>query len=326
MLDQTDSSRTTIIQGPPGTGKTTVIASYVLTAVLTGRSGIWLIAQSNVAVKNIAEKLADFGLSHWKLLVSNEFYTFWHEHLYTSIKANIITSGEFLERLSELNGCPVVLCTLSMLSNDLLRKQGAFRKVPLHTVIVDEASQIEIGDYIPLFSNFTTIRKVIFIEPLLKSNELHPLADASDKSLLCYFVDVPGQQVSQGTSWKNFEECKAIVQLATIFQVQEKNYRIITPYDAQRSLIEEELKKADLEWGDKCFNVDSFQGNEEDYIIISLVRSRELGFLQDKRRVNVMLSRCKRGMVIFTNKAYIENWYEGEAWIEVGNLDKTPIV
>lgn len=77
MLDQTDSSRTTIIQGPPGTGKTTVIASYVLTAVSAGRSGIWLIAQSNVAVKNIAEKLADFGLSHWKLLVSNEFYTFW---------------------------------------------------------------------------------------------------------------------------------------------------------------------------------------------------------------------------------------------------------
>lgn len=77
MLDQTDSSRTTIIQGPPGTGKTTVIASYVLTAVSAGRSGIWLIAQSNVAVKNIAEKLADFGLTCWKLLVSNEFYEFW---------------------------------------------------------------------------------------------------------------------------------------------------------------------------------------------------------------------------------------------------------
>jgi len=115
-------------------------------------------------------------------------------------------------------------------------------------------------------------------EPLLKSNEDHPLADAGEESLLCHFVDVPGQQMSQGTSWKvsalfimdlfqidpslfqNPDECKAIVQLATIFQAQEKNYRIITPYDAQRSLIEEELKKAELEWGDKCFNVDSFQG------------------------------------------------------------------
>jgi hypothetical protein len=74
MLDETDSTRVTIIQGPPGTGKTTVIASYVLRAVSGGRSGIWLIAQSNIAVKNIAEKLADFGLSKWRLLVADEFY------------------------------------------------------------------------------------------------------------------------------------------------------------------------------------------------------------------------------------------------------------
>lgn len=77
MLDQTDCSRTTIIQGPPGTGKTTVIASYVLTAISAGRTGIWLIAQSNVAVKNIAEKLSGFGLTKWRLLVSDDFYAFW---------------------------------------------------------------------------------------------------------------------------------------------------------------------------------------------------------------------------------------------------------
>ena len=37
-------------------------------------------------------------------------------------------------------------------------------------------------------------------EPLLKSSESHPLADA--ETLLCHFVNVPSQQVSQGTSWK----------------------------------------------------------------------------------------------------------------------------
>lgn len=39
-------------------------------------------------------------------------------------------------------------------------------------------------------------------------------------------------------------------------------------------------------------------GNEEDYIIISLVRTHELGFLTDLRRTNVMLTRCKKGMLI----------------------------
>lgn len=86
-----------------------------------------------------------------------------HEHLYTTIKANTITSREFDGRLSELKGCPVVLCTLGMLSNDTLRSQGVFRRAPVHTVVIDEASQIEVGDYIPLFSNFSTIRKAIFI-------------------------------------------------------------------------------------------------------------------------------------------------------------------
>lgn len=38
------------------------------------------------------------------------------------------------------------------------------------------------------------------------------------------------------------------------------SFRIITPYDAQRSLIENSLKAANLPHANKCFNVDSFQG------------------------------------------------------------------
>ncbi len=67
----------TIVQGPPGTGKTSVIAAYVQTALDLGHSGIWLIAQSNVAVKNIAEKLLKVGFTAWRLLVSNDFKDGW---------------------------------------------------------------------------------------------------------------------------------------------------------------------------------------------------------------------------------------------------------
>jgi superfamily I DNA and/or RNA helicase len=40
-----------------------------------------------------------------------------------------------------------------------------------------------------------------------------------------------------------------------------KKFKIITPYDAQRSEIEKRLMSEKLPWEDKCFNVDSFQGN-----------------------------------------------------------------
>lgn len=77
MLASNNSSRVVIIQGPPGTGKTTVIGAYVVSAVDAGQTGIWLLAQSNVAVKNIAEKLIKVGFSSWKLLVSKDFHVGW---------------------------------------------------------------------------------------------------------------------------------------------------------------------------------------------------------------------------------------------------------
>lgn len=77
MLEQSNDKRITIIQGPPGTGKTTVIATYVLSATAAGQGGIWLVAQSNVAVRNIAEKLASVEFTNWKLLVSKDFQEDW---------------------------------------------------------------------------------------------------------------------------------------------------------------------------------------------------------------------------------------------------------
>lgn len=77
MLSLAPKSRISLIQGPPGTGKTTVISLYVLSAIAAGCKGIWLIAQSNVAVKNIAEKLAKVGFMDWRLIVSKDFHFDW---------------------------------------------------------------------------------------------------------------------------------------------------------------------------------------------------------------------------------------------------------
>jgi regulator of nonsense transcripts 1 len=387
MLQQSDDGRLTVIQGPPGTGKTTVIASFVQTALDGGLSGIWLIAQSNVAVKNIAEKLADFGLTKWKLLVSKEFFEYWHEHLYTNIRANIVISDGFFAPgfAEELRSTPVILCTLSMLSSSALRKCGGFEAAPLRTLVIDEASQIEIGDYIPLFTSHTSIRKVCFIgddkqlppycqdeiqdlrsifevkhlkdhaillntqyrmppqiggfiseavyDGLLESNPQHPV---TNERMACHFINIPSQEQRHGTSWKNTGECETILRIATVLQTKKKQFRIITPYDAQRSLIEERLKLRGLEWKDKCFNVDSFQGNEEDYIVISLVRSTALGFLADLRRTNVMLTRCKKGMIICTSQNFMKRagwdslvgnlleYYEHE-WIDQDQLERIAV-
>jgi len=147
-------------------------------------------------------------------------------------------------------------------------------------------------------------------------------------------IDVShGKQQSHDKSFKNLAEVEVALQIAVQLQIQGKNFRIITPYDAQRSALEEGMKKHELNWEDKCFNVDSFQGNEDDYIIISTVRSYELGFLDNLRRTNVMLTRCKQGMFICSSKAYLERDGAqslvgalaaefGKGWVDLKDLEK----
>ena len=79
------------------------------------------------------------------------------------MKKNLIRSDRFKYSLSELDGVSVILCTLSMLSNEKL-KPVFMKKVPMNVLVVDEASQIEIGNYIPSFTQYeSTLRKVCFI-------------------------------------------------------------------------------------------------------------------------------------------------------------------
>ncbi len=42
-------------------------------------SAVWLVAQSNVAVKNITEKLLKVKIAEgqWKIIVANEFHDYW---------------------------------------------------------------------------------------------------------------------------------------------------------------------------------------------------------------------------------------------------------
>lgn len=123
---------------------------------------------------------------------------------------------------------------------------------------------------------------------------------------------------------QNAREIQAIIHLVRNYY-QTKNFCIITPYDAQRGKLQDALRRERLPW-ENVFNVDSFQGtmpsspslslpksgcvqfitgNEADFVLISVVRTTGPGFMKSVNRVNVMLTRCKAGMVIVTNPGFL---------------------
>mmetsp|Transcript_22929 Transcript_22929/g.46357 ORF Transcript_22929/g.46357 Transcript_22929/m.46357 type:complete len:779 (-) Transcript_22929:109-2445(-) len=89
-------------------------------------------------------------------------------------------------------------------------------------------------------------------------------------------------------------------------EVQANKIAVITPYSKQVQLLQTELNSVGYMYASKTSEVkvgtvDSFQGQETDLVIFSAVRSnvlKELGFLRDKRRLNVAITRAKRGLII----------------------------
>ena len=67
-----------IVQGPPGSGKTTMIAAMVQWLSNQSKDPIYLVSQSNIAVKNIAEKLEKIKFRSYKVIVSHEFKNEWY--------------------------------------------------------------------------------------------------------------------------------------------------------------------------------------------------------------------------------------------------------
>ena len=78
-----------------------------------------------------------------------------HEELYVEIESTVIRSDEIPNSPSDVSrlfaDVTVVLCTLGMLSNPKLQDCGLFRVIPVRTLVVDEASQIDIFEFMVIF-------------------------------------------------------------------------------------------------------------------------------------------------------------------------------
>jgi superfamily I DNA and/or RNA helicase len=75
---------------------------------------------------------------------------------------------------------------------------------------------------------------------------------------------------------------------------------VLSPYSKQILHLKNSLRPAT-----PCYTIDSFQGRESDIIIFSTVRCNaegEIGFVEDRRRLNVMWTRAKLAVIIIGDR------------------------
>ena len=118
-------------------------------------------------------------------------------------------------------------------------------------------------------------------------------------------------------SFKNEEESNFIVMIyenmKKMFPESLKKIGVISPYSQQVYDIKKKIQANDssLQCSLEVNTVDGFQGREKDIIVFSTVRSRKkdekakdkktIGFLKDKRRMNVSLSRARLSLIVVGN-------------------------
>jgi regulator of nonsense transcripts 1 len=99
---------------------------------------------------------------------------------------------------------------------------------------------------------------------------------------------------------------------------------VISPYAGQVRLIRSMV--GDVIEGLEVKSVDGYQGREKEIIVLSTVRANDagkVGFLSNYRRLNVALTRAKRGLIVIGDDRTLRNdptWASWLDWISESNL------
>ncbi|KAG9892589.1 DNA helicase, partial [Aureobasidium melanogenum] len=100
--------------------------------------------------------------------------------------------------------------------------------------------------------------------------------------------------------------------------VKAEDIAVVTPYNGQLAVLSQLLKERFV--GIELGSIDGFQGREKEAVVVSLVRSNaehEVGFLAEKRRLNVAMTRPKRHLCVVGDSEtvgrgskFLKSWME----------------
>ena len=175
------------------------------------------------------------------------------------------------------------------------------------------------------------MRKMIagFSSKYFYNSLLYTAEHLVDTGVHINFIDTAGTGFEEtrgpdGSSLQNEGELKLAMALLETETLDRSATALISPYAGQVASAKEKL--AD---GLRISTIDSFQGQEMENIIVSLVRSNEnseIGFLKDYRRMNVAITRAKEQLYVIGDSSTIGNdkfYKEFLEYIEMHGTYKT---
>ena len=144
------------------------------------------------------------------------------------------------------------------------------------------------------------------------------------------FVPVHGAEMEEesGSSRSNMDEAAVVIKIVNDLlapgDLTPEDIGIISPYSGQVRLIQGMLD-GQID-GLEVKSIDGYQGREKEIIVLSTVRANDsgkVGFLSNYRRLNVALTRAKRGLIVIGDDRTLRNdstWASWLDWVSESNL------
>lgn len=111
------------------------------------------------------------------------------------------------------------------------------------------------------------------------------------------------------------EYCVAVFMYMRLLGYPADKISILTTYNGQKHLIRDVINircasNPLIGRPNKVTTVDKYQGQQNDYILLSLVKTRAVGHLRDARRLVVAMSRARLGLYVFARVSLFKNCFE----------------
>ena len=311
-----------IFHGPPGTGKTYRLMKELSELINNKKhSKILVCAPSNVATINMYRRAKSWGIEGSLVISDNKIPEDLAEELETDIENHKVIfstiSMRFGYKLKKIKFSTIMMDEAAQCQEAWV--WGLLRPELKYIYMAGDHHQLPAlvsDDGVSLNHGISMMQRLISIgytsELLDTQRRMHPNIVAFSNTKYyngklkteydsvynlkpIEILNISGQEKRIGTSYANDLEAQKVVELYNEFKEIFDDVIIISPYQAQIIA----LKQIDSNL--EIHTVDSFQGREAEAVILTTVRTKNLGFWSDYRRLNVAMTRAKHVLRIIGN-------------------------
>ncbi|CAK9002137.1 unnamed protein product [Durusdinium trenchii] len=336
--------RLLLVHGPPGTGKTSTAAAMVSEWIKHHEGRALCTAESHVAAKRLVDALQGLPVMHMRWTGDVP----WSELQRQLQAARVVVAtctGAGHDLLSSVGFRwllideatqatePAALIPICRSAAEQLVLLGDPQQLPptvlslkairwgLSTTLFDRLSGQQqpmlLDTQFRMHPTLCEFPAAAFYGGQLRSAAAASAASAPGRSAI-EFRGVHSREQSVGSSFCNPTEADIVMSLLPELADFE-SILLVAPYRAQRALLERRLADLPPDHRLQVSTIDALQGGECDFLIFSATRSNPagvVGFLSDRRRVNVLLTRARCGLIVVGDPRTLLQDPTWASWLE----------